>query len=191
MCVEQGGRPGDPVRVGKGMTEAQSEKVEVSPPSGYLLCPGGVEDLDEMLPIEAESFTAPWTRKMFEGELRGNSFARFLLARASNEGRPGKVAAYLCYWIVFEELRLMNLAVAPHARRRGLGTWLVRQALEEARQTTGRRAVLEVRASNEAARALYRNLGFRETGRRRQYYVDPVEDAVLMALEPIKEVGER
>ncbi len=173
------------------MPEAHGVKVAVSQPSGYLLCPGGVGDLDEMLPIEAESFTAPWTRKMFEGELRGNSFARFLLARESSEGRPGKLAGYLCYWIVFEELRLMNLAVAPEARRRGLGTWLVRQAVEEARQTTGQRALLEVRASNKAARALYGNLGFRETGQRRRYYVDPVEDAVLMALEPLKEAKER
>lgn len=173
------------------MSKAESVKVAMAPPSGYLLCTGGVEDLDEMLPIEAESFTAPWSRKMFEGELRGNAFARFLLVRESNKGRPGRLAGYLCYWIVFEELRLMNLAVAPHARRRGLGTWLVRQAIEEARQSTGRRVLLEVRASNEAGRALYRNLGFRETGQRRRYYVDPVEDAVLMALEPLREAREQ
>lgn len=79
----------------------------------------------------------------------------------------------------------MNLAVASERRRRNLATSLVRQALDEARDAQAKRALLEVRVSNEAARRLYRGLGFRETGNRKDYYRNPVEDAILMALEPL------
>lgn len=122
---------------------------------------------------------------MFEGELSGNPFARFLLVREQTEGGARILAAYLCYWIVFDEVRLMNLAVTPEHRRRKLATSLVWQALGEARVAQAKRALLEVRISNDAARGLYRGLGFRETGSRKDYYMNPVEDAILMALEPL------
>ena len=156
-------------------------------PSGSVVVLGTPADLDDMVVLETQSFTAPWTRKMFEGELSGNPFARFVLVRERGEQGPGALAAYLCYWIVFDELRLMNLAVDPSMRRRGLATTLVRHAMREARQAGGARALLEVRASNEAARQLYARLGFREMGSRRHYYSHPEEDAILMAKEPITE----
>lgn len=157
-------------------------------PQGVIMRVGTTSDLDEMLALEQASFTAPWTRKMFEGELSGNPFSRFLLIRTGSMEEPGALAAYLCYWVVFDELRLMNLAVSPAWRRKGLATALVRQAVREALQVEGKRALLEVRASNAAARGLYGRLGFRETGIRRDYYVNPPEDAVLMAMEPLTEL---
>ena len=154
-------------------------------PAGFQIVSGAMADLEDMLELEARAFTAPWTRKMFEGELLGNPFARFLLLREAQEGQPRLLAAYLCYWIVFDELRLMNLAVSPERRRQKLATSLVVQALREAGEADVKRALLEVRVSNEAARALYRRLGFQETGHRHDYYSSPVEDAVLMTLEPL------
>ncbi|GKS57910.1 putative ribosomal-protein-alanine acetyltransferase [Nitrospira sp.] len=158
---------------------------ETSLPVNCTVIPGSMSDLDEILELEGRSFTSPWTRKMFEGELSGNPFARFLLVREEAGGRARVLVAYLCYWIVFDEVRLMNLAVASERRRRNLATSLVRQALDEARDAQAKRALLEVRVSNEAARRLYRGLGFRETGNRKDYYRNPVEDAILMALEPL------
>jgi len=124
---------------------------------------------------------------MFEVELTDNPFARFLTAHIENAdqvptGSRGLVG-YVCFWVVFEELRMMNLAVAPHVRRRGIGRWLLQQALTMGREEGARRALLEVRVSNHPAVALYEYAGFSRSGVRSKYYTNPIEDAVLMELE--------
>jgi ribosomal-protein-alanine N-acetyltransferase len=103
---------------------------------------------------------------------------------------PGEVGSvsivgYLCFWVVFEEVRLMNLAVIESMRHKGIARALVLQALEVGLVEAAMRAVLEVRASNHAAHALYRNLGFRDVTTRPTYYTNPIEDALLMELDPI------
>jgi ribosomal-protein-alanine N-acetyltransferase len=148
-------------------------------------------DLDEILPLEQASFTEPWTRKMFLGELQGNAFSTNLVARAGHAGfgpglPGGALVGYVMFWVVFEELHLMNLAVRPEARRQGIGTELIRQALAVGADRGVRTALLEVRASNAAARAFYRKLGFVERNVRRGYYNHPREDAVIMVLEMMK-----
>lgn len=151
-----------------------------------VIAEGRLQDLGRLLEIEAESFSAPWTRKMFEVELEDNPFGHLWTARlAGGSAGEGEVVGYICFWIVFEELRLLNLAVDPRVRRRGVATALVRRALEFGRERRVTRAVLEVRASNAAAKALYERAGFRQVAVRADYYANPVEDAVLMALEPL------
>lgn len=124
---------------------------------------------------------------MLEGELSGNPFAHFLVARPRREEEASKQAilGYLCYWIVFEEVRLMNLAVIESMRHRGIARSLVSTALRTGVSQSAHRAVLEVRASNRAAQALYQGFGFSQTAVRPKYYTNPVEDAVLMELDPI------
>lgn len=140
-------------------------------------------DLDDILAIEQESFSEPWTRAMFEAELRGNSFGRFLGAFGARAMPPAKpLLGYICYWVVFEELRLMNLAVRPDCRRLGIASCLVRRAMEEGITQGTTRVLLEVRASNHVGRLLYQALGFRQYGCRRSYYTNPNEDAILMQL---------
>nr|MBI3614596.1 ribosomal protein S18-alanine N-acetyltransferase [Nitrospirota bacterium] len=153
--------------------------------SRLLFKPAQMGDFDRLVAIEQASFTAPWTRKMLEAELQ-NPFSQLLTARRRSDGRTGEIVGYLCFWIVFEELRLMNLAVEAGSRRRGIAKALVLHALSLARDRGAERAVLEVRASNEAARRLYEGLGFRETAVRPRYYTDPIEDAVLMQREPME-----
>ena len=145
------------------------------------------ESLSEILEIEEACFSAPWTRKMLEAELSGNPFAHFLLARREGGNRPPSeaVVGYLCYWIVFEELRLMNLAVIESMRHRGIARSLVSTALQTGISQSAHRAVLEVRASNQAAQRLYEGFGFSQTAIRPKYYANPEEDAVLMELDPI------
>ena len=141
-------------------------------------------DLDDVLAIEQESFSEPWTRGMFEAELLGNPFGRFLGAFCHSEMPPAKrLLGYICYWVVFEELRLMNLAVQPDHRRQGIASHLVRHAVEEGITQGTIRALLEVRAGNRLAQKLYQTLGFQQYGRRRSYYTNPDEDAILMQLQ--------
>jgi [ribosomal protein S18]-alanine N-acetyltransferase len=152
-----------------------------------ILEPGTVQHLDAIMRIEESSFSAPWTRRMFEVELTDNPFARFLTAHIENAAplheRLPVLVGYVCFWIVFEELRMMNLAVAPHVRHRGIGRWLLQQALTMGREQGARRALLEVRVSNQPAVALYERVGFSRSGVRTKYYTNPIEDAVLMELE--------
>lgn len=147
------------------------------------ILPATLDDLSDLLRLEEACFSAPWTRKMLEAELTGNQFARFLVAR--DTAKKGAIVGSLCFWIVFEEVRLMNLAVAEEMRRRGIGAALVDSALRAGLADTATRAVLEVRASNHAALALYERFGFTRVSIRPAYYSNPVEDAVLMEMEPI------
>jgi len=147
-------------------------------------------DLDAVLALEEVSFPQPWTRKMFLGELQGNVFAVNLIARAGDGSgaTEGTLLGYVMFWVVFEELHLMNLAVRPEARRQGLGADLVRHALAVGADRGVRTALLEVRASNRPALAMYERLGFVRRGVRRGYYEHPREDAVIMTF-PMEKGG--
>ena len=153
----------------------------------WIIEPATVEALPDILHIEEACFSAPWTRKMFQIELNGNPFAHFLVAKRvlQDEVGPVSIVGYLCFWVVFEEVRLMNLAVIESMRHKGIARALVIQALEAGLAQAAVRAVLEVRASNYAAHALYRGLGFRDITTRPRYYTNPIEDALLMELDPI------
>ncbi len=152
--------------------------------AGLLLEPAALADLGAVLEIERASFSSPWTEKMLRAEIEGNPFARFVLAR---RGHEREILGYVCYWVVFDELRIMNVAVAPPARRRGIARRLVDHALTEGRSQGVRRMLLEVRASNEPALSLYGRVGFERTTVRSNYYSDPSEDAILMELSSAAE----
>lgn len=133
------------------------------------------EDLDEVLAIERDSFLTPWTRDNFRFEIRSNPFARNDVVR-----KDGRVVAYACVWIVGDELKINNIAVHRDWRRRGLGTAVLLHLLRRARAEGCADAELEVRPSNLEARRLYERHGFRETRRRKGYYQDTREDALVM-----------
>lgn len=142
------------------------------------------QDLDQIVRIEQACFSTPWTRKMFEVELSENPFGHLYVVRPAAAGRPdGGLIGYVCFWVVFEEFRLMTLAVDPTLRRQGFGRALLRGAMVLGRAEGATRALLEVRASNTAALRLYEQEGFRRVAVRSRYYVNPVEDAVLMERE--------
>ncbi len=151
----------------------------VEPHSGLRIERATPKDLDGILRIEQASFTMPWTRKMFEVEVDQNPFGRLEVLRRTGE-TGGSLIGYVCYWVVFEECRLMTLAVDPAARRHGYGRTLLRHAMDRGRERGATRGLLEVRASNEAAIRLYEQEGFGRTAIRARYYTSPVEDAVLM-----------
>jgi ribosomal-protein-alanine N-acetyltransferase len=145
------------------------------PLDGAQLAPLGEEDLDEVLEIENASFRSPWRREHFQFEIDENRWAVNRVVR-----RGSCVLAYACVWQIDDELKINNIAVHPVHRRRGLGRWLLRRILADARRGGCRVARLEVRPSNRAALELYRDHGFSEIGRRKGYYRKEGEDAVVM-----------
>jgi [ribosomal protein S18]-alanine N-acetyltransferase len=132
------------------------------------------KDLDAVLAIESASFSRPWTKRHFQDEI------------ISPCGRPtvavlpdGALAGYLCLQLVLDEAEILDVAVAPALRGRGVGRQLVEGALSQSRRLGAALVFLEVRVGNAEAILLYRRLGFREIGRRKGYY-DDGEDAILM-----------
>lgn len=140
-------------------------------------------DLESVLEIERASFRTPWSRQAFLHELERNRVAGLWVARGAPSDGPaeaGRVVGYLCLWAVADEVHVTNLAVHPAWRRGGVGRLLLGTLLAHHRVLGARRAFLEVRPGNVEARRLYAGLGFREVGRRRGYYVDTGEDALLL-----------
>ncbi|HEY5649328.1 MAG TPA: ribosomal protein S18-alanine N-acetyltransferase [Nitrospiria bacterium] len=142
------------------------------------------EDLDGVLSIEKASYSVPWTRSMFEVEIKGNPFSVLLVSR---DGEGGPLTGYVCYWVVFDELHIMNLSVRPEYRRRGIGQALAAEAISDAWGKGVRLGTLEVRASNDAARGLYEKMGFKVEAVRKGYYREPREDALIMNLKTPRE----
>jgi [ribosomal protein S18]-alanine N-acetyltransferase len=134
------------------------------------------EDLDEVLGIERASFSMPWSRGAFLYEMQQNRVARCWVAREAT----GRVAGYLCLWEVADEVHITNVAVRPELRRRGIARSLLGSVLDDARGRRFKIVVLEVRPSNQHAVSLYESFGFRVVGRRRGYYYDTGEDALVM-----------
>lgn len=93
-----------------------------------------------------------------------------------------EIAAFLIAWHVIDEWQLENIVVAPHLRGKGLGMQLIAALMKRVRKANGGAVFLEVRESNATARKLYEKAGFRQTGQRKLYYANPVEDAVLYSL---------
>ncbi len=152
----------------------------------FLMHAATSEDLDGLLTIENACFNAPWTRKHFEAELEGNRFSHIVaVPHPHPEADSPSLIAYICAWIIFEEVRFLNLAVLPDFRRRGIAQGLIGEMLRRADQENCQRGLLEVRESNSSALNLYKSLNFKEYARRRAYYTNPSEDAILMRREPI------
>jgi ribosomal-protein-alanine N-acetyltransferase len=140
------------------------------------------EDIDQVLAIEQASFSMPWSRNLFLSEFRSPGVSTLIVALDA-DAPVRTVVGFTVFWIVTDEMHILNLAVAPLFRRKGIARKLVLAALMRAHGKGARRAFLEVRASNIAAQKLYSILGFMGTGVRREYYDSPIEDAVVMALE--------
>jgi ribosomal-protein-alanine N-acetyltransferase len=136
-------------------------------------------DLDAVMAIEEDSFTNPWTRQMFEWDVRNTEVTRVYVGRTHD----ATVAAFCSCWLVFDELHIHSLAVRRDLRRRGLASALLRGVLEDAARLGARRATLEVRRSNEPALKLYEKMGFAVSGTRPNYYTQPEEDALILWLD--------
>jgi ribosomal-protein-alanine N-acetyltransferase len=138
-------------------------------------------DLDDVLEIERSSHKRPWSRQIFIEEL-GRDWARLIVLR-ERAGRAEEVLGFCNFWLVRDEVHILNVAVHPGKRRSGHASRLLEAVLEAARAGQCRFLTLEVRRSNQPAIRLYRRFGFRPIGIRPNYYVEDGEDAIVMLAE--------
>src|SRR4051812_2158449 len=140
------------------------------------------DDLPAVLEIEKVAFRHPWSPDLLKRELT-HDWSTILLAEERLPSGFMKALGFAIFWIVHDELHILNVATDPAQRRRGVARAVMDATLERGRQRRCTMATLEVRRSNEAALALYRGLSFRAVGVRPNYYVDEGEDAIVMILD--------
>lgn len=134
-------------------------------------------DLKTVYDIETESFSTPWSFDALEMELH-NEKALYVVCEIE-----GVVVGYAGLWRVLEDGYITNIAVSAMYRQRGIGTNLVKHLVKEGAREGLHNFTLEVRKSNTEALLLYRKLKFKERGIRKNFYVKPTEDAIIMWLE--------
>jgi ribosomal-protein-alanine N-acetyltransferase len=147
---------------------------------GAALTPMGVAALDPVLALEHEVYPFPWTRGNFVDSLAAG-YTAWTLSRVD-----GGLIGYCVAMIGVDEMHLLNITIAPSARRHGHARRLLAGLVQVCRERAAARLWLEVRESNVLARGTYRHLGFAEVGRRKGYYPAPEggrEDAIVMSLD--------
>jgi [ribosomal protein S18]-alanine N-acetyltransferase len=145
--------------------------------NGLWVGPALAGDLPAIVAIERASYSHPWSEESLRSAIEDVPGTRIAVLRSGREP-----LAYCISQVAADEVQVLNLAVHPEHRRRGLARRLLNVALRAASQQGARTAWLEVRESNESALALYRGFGFELRGVRRGYYESPREDALVLAL---------
>jgi [ribosomal protein S18]-alanine N-acetyltransferase len=143
----------------------------------------GVRDLSAIERIEQGSYPTPWSRSMFAGEIAKPSS----ICLGAFDREDGELVAYLIISRYVDAWHVMNVAVAPEHRRRGIASMLLDRLFELTAGEGRRGYTLEVRVSNTGAIKLYEQAGFRARGIRRGYYTDNREDALIMWKDPLPE----
>lgn len=173
----------------------------------YRIEPMTPRDVAAIMAIENVSFSAPWSARAYDYEVRYNELAHYYVARLQNQAVPSvtpeqipwwrrwlgqhppsvgendgtaDVVGYAGFWLMVEEAHISTVATHPQWRRRGIGELLLIALIDAAAAIGARWMTLEVRVSNAGAQALYRKYGFEVTGTRRHYYTDNNEDALIM-----------
>jgi ribosomal-protein-alanine N-acetyltransferase len=159
------------------------------------LAPMELDDIPQVMAIDEASFPLPWSASSYRHELTDNRAAYFLVALAPASQRaprwydrfwpwrtaPARVViGYVGCWLIVDEVHISTIAVHPQWRRRGVGEQMLLAVFQRAAETHMALVTLEVRVSNLAAQTLYRKHGFEVVGRRKRYYRDNHEDALLM-----------
>lgn len=175
----------------------------------YEVAPMRVSDIAEVMTIERQSFSTPWSSSAYHYELTQNANAyyfvvrkrrvwhpasevaiggwRFRLRQLLRSGKPTRspILGYVGFWLVAGEAHISTIAVHPNARRLGLGQLLLVKVIETALANNAEFVTLEVRVSNHAAQRLYEKYGFERRGRRKGYYTDNREDAWIMTVSQL------
>lgn len=161
-----------------GSENCMSERTTPATSNPIAIRAAAMDDLPAILALEqAAPGAAHWTAEHYRSRVQsGAQDACFLVAESER-----KICGFLCSRIVAGEWEIENVVVEGKFRRHGIGEQLMRSFLAKWEESTGAEVLLEVRESNLAARSLYRKYGLQEVGRRRGYYGEPTEDAVLYA----------
>jgi ribosomal-protein-alanine N-acetyltransferase len=143
-----------------------------------------VRDEEGLLPVlelQTSSFSNPWSPDALRWELEHSPVSRLYVLKDAE----GRSLAFCACWHLVDELHINSVAVAPALRRQGVASELMRGVLAKAREEGAVKATLEVRRSNESARALYERLGFQVEAIRPDYYTNPREDALILWLRDL------
>ena len=135
------------------------------------------EDAQEVEALEREAFPDPWSLKSIEGTLEQKNYVNLGVLR------EGELLGYLFFSCMMDEGEIIRIATAPKERRKGIAKLLFSELKKNCLEQGVDKWMLDVSAGNDAAFACYRKLGFCEDGRRKDFYKDPVEDAILMSCE--------
>jgi [ribosomal protein S18]-alanine N-acetyltransferase len=139
-----------------------------------------LEDIDQVLAIDEASFSLPWPARSFHFEVTNNPASRSWVAEIE-----GHVVGMVVAWMIVDEIHIATIATHNDFRRQGIGEKLLIHTLKSAKEEGAVTSFLEVRESNRFARQMYNKFGYVEVGRRRHYYKDNNEDAILMSLDSI------
>ena len=138
------------------------------------------DDLDSVMVIDRLSFRLPWPESAYRHDLMNNPNAILWVAEELSHDNGSKVIGMTDVWLIQDEAHIATLAVHPDYRGKGVAANLLYKVLFEAFKSGARKAMLEVRASNQIAQSLYKGFGFEIVTHRRRYYRDNNEDALLM-----------
>ena len=139
-----------------------------------------VEDVPAVTALDQISFSLPWPERSFRFEVTDNPASRCWVAEVD-----GRVVGMIVAWLFVDEAHIATLATHPDFRRQGIAQKLLSHVLKLAMKEGAVSSFLEVRESNIAAQEMYRKFGYEDTGRRKRYYKDNDEDAILMTLSPL------
>ena len=151
----------------------------------YVIRKMTLDDLEQVVAIDQVSFSLPWPQRSFRFELTDNETSRCWVADLN-----GRVIAMIVGWLILDELHIATIATHPEFRGRGIGRQLLLHALKAAKAEGAVKSFLEVRESNVVAQEMYIKFGFVEDGRRKEYYKDNNEDAILMTLNDLDRLGD-
>jgi len=146
-------------------------------------------DLLEVVEIEESTGLSRWGWAAYYSELQGSNRDLMLVARVADSGHKrvkARLAGYIVGRMGADELHINNVAVRDIYRRRGIGRALLNHILEAGKRAGVPCAFLELRAGNTAALALYEEFGFHVSARRSKYYSEPVEDALVMTIQLVR-----
>lgn len=137
-------------------------------------------DLDAVMVVNHQSFAHPWSADLIRRELLHDWSTILLAVEERPEGEA--LLGFIVFWLVHDEVHVLNVAVAAEHRRRGIARALMVEAADRGRARGARLVTLEVRSGNAAAIALYHQLGYRDVAVRPRYYAEENEDAIVMEL---------
>lgn len=146
-----------------------------------VIRPMTAEDIPTVIDLDQRSFSLPWPERSFRFEVTENPASRCWVAELD-----GRVVGMIVVWLLVDEAHVATLATHPDYRRQGIGKRLLAHALRQMLAEGAESSFLEVRESNVAAQEMYRKFGYVPTNRRRRYYKDNDEDAILMNLDSLQ-----
>lgn len=153
--------------------------------SAFVIRKMRTEDIPEVTLIDQASFSLPWPANAYEYELKRNENSLVYVAELGEDTPHTKLIGVIVVWLILDEAHIATLAVHPDYRQQGVAQKMLLYALIQSAKRGAQKATLEVREHNHIAQHLYQRFGFKKVGRRKHYYRDNNEDALIMTVEPL------